>query len=173
MEEKEEYDELLKKELKRRRIKMFKNLLSIILMGGFALYIYYFERGFEYRTIIIAFSIGYIIIISILMVKRYLKYRSLTDDLLLNGKTIVKYNAYQQIEKARIPIESVEKVYWNIKELPNTFYVVFQKNGERFAVNFYKQRIEEKKKFLEIIKKKDLLYKKTISFDELKEDIEG
>ena len=94
------------------------------------------------------------------------------DDLLIDKGDIIKYNALQRSEKARISIDEIEKVYFNITDLPNTFYIVYKREGNTYAENFYKERIEHENKFYGLIEDKDLINEEPISFRELKEEIE-
>ena len=167
------YEELLGKELRRRKIKILRSLIGILLISGFAIYIYFFEPDFSHRWLVVIAALGYISIVGYLLIRKVAVYRSLTDDLILDEGTILKYNEDQQMEKIRIPLESVEKVHFNIKDLPHTFYVVYIKDGNKRAENFYKERIKDEDEFIEVINENNLVDKDPITFEELKEDIEG
>lgn len=169
---KEDYEELLNKEKRRRKIKIYRDVIGILIIGGFSIYLYFFGHGLSYRMIVIYFSIAYIIIVGILLFRKLAKYQSLMDDLLIDKGDIIKYNALQRSEKTRISVDEIEKIHFNITDLPNTFYIVYKREGNAYAENFYKERIEHESKFYDLIEGKGLIDEEPISFQELKEEIE-
>lgn len=167
------YKEDLKKEKKRRKRKMYGKVTGLIVMGIFLGVVTYYETRFYYLMFYYIAGFGYIFFLGYKLMKDIGSYRSLMDDLLIEGDYIVKYNARIGSEIMRIPIDKIEKVYYNIDELPRTLYVVYKEDGYKRAEHFYKTRIEEKEKFIDSMEDRGLLKRETISFDVLKEKIES
>lgn len=167
-----DYKEDLEKEKRKRKTKIYRDILGISLMLVFVVVVSFYEQRYYYRMFYYIASIVYVVVISYFLLKRISKYRGLTDDLMLKDGDIIKYNSHQDKEKRRIPLEQVKNVYINIEELPRTLYVVYSKNGDIYAENFYKTRIKNEDKFFKAIEKRDLKREDSISYDELKEMIE-
>lgn len=168
-----DYEELLAKEQKRRRIKIFRHSLGFAIMVFFVFYTF-FSEYFDYyiRLLLMIGAIIYANYELYRLIKHIKAFLSLTDELHFEDGEIIKYNPDVRKTKKWIPIESVEKVYFNIVEKPNSLFVVFEKDGDKFAESFYKQRIQDRKEFIEVLKEKDLLRRESISFQDLKEEIE-
>ncbi len=98
---------------------------------------------------------------------------SLDDELHYEDGEIVKYNARQQKSKKWIPLESVEEVYLEVEGKPNLLFVVYIEDDIKRAESFYKQRIKGREEFMNDIEENSLLIKEPITFEELKEKVEG
>ncbi|MFO7792257.1 MAG: hypothetical protein R6W73_04640 [Candidatus Saliniplasma sp.] len=168
-----DYEEDLKKEKELRRRKMYKKIIVMVLMGSFIGVVTLYESRFYYRLFYYIAGFGYIFFIGYRLMKDFGNYRSLMDDMLLEGNSIIKYNTRVGTEIMRIPINKVDTVYYNIKELPRTLYVVYTEDGYKRAEHFYKTRIKEKEKFIDLMEDREMLKKEPISFDTLKEMIES
>jgi len=166
-----DYEEDLKKEKKRRKFKMYGKLAGLIIMGALIIMVY-LQKPDYYRIYYIVAGV-YIVYISYKLIHEFDEYRSLMDDLVIEKGHILKYNSDVDREIMSIPIQKIKKVYYNIEELPRTLYIVYKKDKKTLAENFYKTRIEEKEKFLEMMDRKDLLVEDTISFKKLKEKVES
>lgn len=168
-----DYEEMVNKEQRRRRIKIFRHLLGMGIMVAFVIYTF-FSDYFEYyiRLLLIVGAVLYASYELYRVVKHSRAFLSLTDELHFEDGEIIKYNPDSSRTKKWIPIESVEKVYFNITEKPNLLFVVYEKDGNKFAESFYKQRIKDRSDFIETLKEKDLLRRESISFQDLKEKIE-
>lgn len=168
-----DYQEDLEKEKRKRKTKIYRDILGIILMVIFAVVVTFYEDRYYYRMFYYIASAVYVTLISYFLLKKISEYRGLTDDLLIKNGDIVKYNSHQDKEKLRVPIEQVKEVYVNIEDLPRTLYVVYTQDGETYAENFYKTRINNKDKFFEMIDERDLKKEDSISYDKLKDMIEN
>ncbi|MFO7991973.1 MAG: hypothetical protein R6U61_06750 [Thermoplasmata archaeon] len=166
-----DYEEDLKKEKKFRKYKIFGKLAGIIIMVGFIIWIYLTQPSHTIVYYIIAAV--YMVYTTYKLLKEMAQYHALMDDLLIEDDHIVKYNDSIKREIMRIPIQKIKKVYYNVEGLPRTLYVVYKKDGNLLAENFYKTRIKGKKKFIDMMEKKGVLIEDEISFDALKEMIES
>lgn len=165
------YEEDLKKEKKRRKYKIYGKLSGLVIMGVLIVMVYLTEP--QYSLVYYILAVGYIVFITYKLLKDIDAYRSLMDDLLIEDDHIIKHNEDLNSEIMRIPIHKIKKVHYNIEELPRTLYIVYEEEGNLFAENFYKPRIEEKKRFIEMMEEKGLLVKDPTSFKTLKEEIES
>jgi len=167
------YEEMLAKEQKRRRIKIFRHSLGFVIMVFFVFYIYFSDLAdFYIRLILMIGAVIYANYELYRLIKHVKAFLSLTDELHFEDGEIIKYNPDFRKTKKWIPIESVEKVYFNIIEKPNSLFVVYKKDGYKFAESFYKQRIKDREEVMEVLKERDLIRRKSISFQDLKDEIE-
>ncbi len=166
------YGDLLRKEQRRRKIKIFRHSLGVAIMVAFVIYTL-FSDYFDYY-IRLLLVIGAVIYASYELYKLTKNIRalfSLIDELHFDDGEIIKYNPNFRKTKKWIPIESVEKVYFNITDKPNSLFVVYEMDGNKFAESFYKQRILGREEFIETLKEKGLFRREPISFHDLKEEI--
>jgi len=168
-----DYEEDLKKEKKRRKRKMYGRVAGIIVMGIFIAVVTFYETRFYYLLVYYIGGFGYIFLLSYRLMKEIGKYRSLMDDMLIEGDHILKYNTSIATEIKRISINDVKRVYYNIDELPRTLYVVYKNEGDLMAENFYKTRIEDKDKFIKMMEDRNLLDREPISIETLQGMIES
>lgn len=166
-----EYQEDLKKEKKRRKFKMYGKLSGLVIMAVLIVLVH-LQKPDYYRIYYMVAGV-YIVYIGYKLVHEFDEYRSLMDDLVIEKGHILKYNSDVDREIMSIPIQKIKKVYYNIEELPRTLYIVYKKDKKTLAENFYKPRIEDKEKFLQMMERKDLLVEDSISFKTLKEKIES
>ncbi len=166
------YEELLKKEKRRRKIRVFRHLAGIILMAFVILFLYFRTEGMVQIALMVG-GILYILYVLRALYKDASALFSLTDELHFEDGDIIKYNPDMRKTKKWIALENVEKVYFNITDKPNLIFVVYDLDGWRRAESFYKQRIPEREKFVEEVKEKGLFDNDPISFSELKEEVEG
>lgn len=165
-----DYEEDLKMEKKRRKYSMYGNIAGLIIIIGFIIWVYLSQPSHTIFYYIIAGA--YIVYTTYKLMKEMAQYHALMDDLVIEDDHIVKYNDAIKREIMRIPIQKIKRVYYNVEGLPRTLYIVYKRDGSLMAENFYKTRIEEKKKFLKMMKKRGLLVKDEISLDSLKEMVE-
>ncbi len=169
----EDYRELLKKEQRRRKIKMFRHSLGFTIMIAFLIYILYY---YPMDTLWMLVLVGVIIYANYefyRLIKQIKAFFSLDDELHYEEGEITKFNVRRKKTKKRIPIENVEEVYLNVQDKPNLLFVVYEKNGAKMADSFYKQRIKERDKFMADIEERSLIVEEPVSFEELKTKIEG
>jgi len=169
----ESYQELLKKEQRRRKIKMFRHSLGFTIMVGFLFYISFYH-SLDYIWILI--MVGAIIYANYefyRLIKHVKAFYSLDDELHYEDGEIIKYNARSRKTKKWIPIENVEEVYLFVEDKPNLLFVVYEKDGAKMAESFYKQRIKQRDEFMKDLKESSLIVEEPVSFEELKTKIEG
>ncbi|MEF8873707.1 MAG: hypothetical protein V5A88_03435 [Candidatus Thermoplasmatota archaeon] len=166
-----DYEEMLQKEERRRKIKIFRHLGGIGLMAVVVIFLYLRIEGAVQIALIVG-AILYILYVLRALYKDASALFSLTDELHFEDGEIIKYNPEMRKTKKWIPLESVEKVYFNITEKPNLIFVVYTKDDWKRGESFYKQRIPEREKFIEAVKEKGLFENDPISFQELKEEVE-
>ena len=169
----ESYRELLEKEERRRKIRITRHSLGITLAVILILLIL-FLREIDTRSLI--FLVGAMIYINYVLYKLISEVKtlySLDDELHYEDGEIIKYNARSKKTKKWIPIEDVEKVYLNVEDKPNLLFVVYNEDGTKKADSFYKQRIKERDKFMADLEKRSLIVDKPITFEQLKEKVEG
>lgn len=169
----DDYKELLQKEQRRRKIKIFRHLLGMIIMIAFSIYIIYFSPGTTLWIILLFGSLIYASFELFRMFNQIRTFISLDDELHYEDGEIVKYNARQQKSKKWIPLESVEEVYLEVEGKPNLLFVVYIEDDIKRAESFYKQRIKGREEFMNDIEENSLLIKEPITFEELKEKVEG
>ncbi len=168
-----DYEDDLKKEKKRRKRKMYGKLTGIVVMSIFILVVSIYEARFYYLLFYYIAGFGYIFFLGYRLMKEIGELRSLMDDMIIEGDYILKYNAKISSEITRIHIDDVEKVYYNIEELPRTLYVVHRENGDLKAEHFYKTRMKDKERFIDLVDSKNLLIEEPISFETLRDMIES
>lgn len=168
-----DYEEDLKKEKKRRKRRIYGKVTGLVVMGIFIMIVSIYEARFYHLLFYYIAGFGYIFFLGYRLMKEIGELRSLMDDMLLEDDDILKYNARVGSEIIRIPIDKVEKVYYNIEELPRTLYIVYNDDGNLRAENFYKTRIKQKEDFIDLMESRELLNREPISFDTLKEIIES
>lgn len=166
---KEKYKELLEKEKGKRKSRMKKYQFGLFLIAILFAVAYFINIDWTYRIILMVVIGFHGPIFIYLIIKNLSLYYSLTDELRIEGDKITKYNPNQDKYKVRINIEDVENVYMNIEKRPNTFYIVYEEDGDRSAEGFYKERIPEKERFFEQMEERDLIIEDRISFPELKD----
>ncbi|MFP3872329.1 MAG: hypothetical protein ACOC55_05950 [Candidatus Natronoplasma sp.] len=167
-----DYEEMLKKEKRRRKIRIFRHVAGIILMGAVVTFLYLSIEGMVQIALMIG-GILYILYVVYSLYKDASALFSLTDELHFQDGDIIKYNPDTRKTKKFIPLESVEMVYFNITDRPNLIFVVYDQDGWRRAESFYKQRIPEREDFIEAVKEEGLFENDPITFQELKEIVEG
>ncbi len=168
-----DYEEDLKKEKKRRKRQMYGKITGLIVMGIFIVVVSLYEDRFYHLMFYYIAGFGYIFFLGYKLMKDIGQFRSLMDDMLVEGDHILKYNSRIASEITRIHIDDVEKVYYNIEELPRTLYIIHKENGDLRAEHFYKTRIQDKERFMELVKNRDLFIEEPISFETLKGMIES
>ena len=166
---KEKYEELLKKEMNKRKSNMKKYQFAIVIVAILFAVAYFINIDWTYRIILMVILGIHGTIFIYLVIKNLSLYFSLTDELHIEGDKIVKYNPDQQKSKVWIKIDDIENVYLNIERRPNTFYIVYEEDGNRSAEGFYKERIPEKERFYDLMEERNLLIEDRISFAELKD----
>ncbi len=166
---KEKYEELLEKEKEKRKSRMKKYQFGIFVVAILFGIAFFINIDWTYRIILMVIIGLHGSILIFLVIKNLSLYYSLTDELQIEGDKIAKYNPNQEKYKIWIDIDDIENVYMNIEERPNTFYIVYEVDGDRSAEGFYKERIPDKEKFFEIIEERGLVKEERISFPELKD----
>ncbi len=173
-ENKQATEETFKKETKKVRTKIMRDTVGFLIMIIFLIAVYIFRSrlSINFRLLLILGG-SYLGYVTYQLYKRYRRYFSLTDELRLDGKDLLKYNPVQGKIKRRVPVENIKKVYYDIDEHPNTLYVVYNKKGQKGAENFYKNNLAEKEHIMDFFKKNELLVTEPISLQELKDKIEA
>ncbi|MBS3782744.1 MAG: hypothetical protein KGY66_04605 [Candidatus Thermoplasmatota archaeon] len=169
----EDYRELLKKEQRRRKIRMLRHSIGLTLMAAFLLWLFFYgPRG---TTWILLSVVGVLYIIYVLyrLINEVKTFFSLDDELHYEEGEITKFNVRQKKTKKRIPIENVEEVYLNVQDKPNLLFVVYNEDEMKKADSFYKQRIKEREKFMADLEERSLIVDEPVTFEELKEKVEG
>ncbi len=168
------FQEKVKKERKRRKIRIFRHVAAILIMAAYLVYRFFFDWDTGLAAVMLM-AIAFLIIAysAYSLYKDASAMSSLLDELHFEDGDIIKYNPNRKISKLRIPIENVEKVYFNIENKPNLLFVVYNSDIGKRAESFYKQRIRQRDKFIDMLKEKDLFRKDPILFKELKEEVEG
>ncbi|MFW6064187.1 MAG: hypothetical protein ACOC8Y_01270 [Candidatus Natronoplasma sp.] len=169
----DDYRELLKKEQRRRKIKMFRHLLGFTIMIAFLIYILYYHPMDTLWMLVLVGVIIYANYEFYRLIKQIRAFISLDDELHYEEGEITKFNVRRKKTKKRIPIENVEEVYLNVQDKPNLLFVVYEKNGAKMADSFYKQRIKEREKFMADLEERSLIEDEPVTFEELKEKVEG
>lgn len=170
----DEYEELLEKELKERKIRIIKYIFEIVIMLGLSIYIIFWSPRDTPWLILLGFSVVYVIFVNYRLVKGIKTYLAYGDELHFDEGEIIKFNSVLQKTKKRIPIEKVEAVYTDIQDKPNLIFVVHQEAKDyKKAESFYKQRINNKEEFISEIEEKSILKDEPMTFDELKSKIEA
>ncbi len=168
-----EYEEDLRKEKKRRKRRIYGKIAGLVVMGIFILVVTLYEDRFYYLLFYYIAGFGYIFFLGYRLLKEIGQYRALMDDMLLEGDNILKYNAKIASEITKIDIDDIEKVYYNIEELPRTLYVVYKENGNLRAEHFYKTRMVNKENIIKTFEKRKILEREPISFETLQGMIES
>ncbi|MBS3816719.1 MAG: hypothetical protein KGY76_04055 [Candidatus Thermoplasmatota archaeon] len=167
-----DYEEQVQKERRRRKVKMIRHGLGIALMAFFILFVYFtWSEGFTRLVLMVGGGI-YLAYVLYSLYKDASAMFALTDELHFEDGEIVKYNPQVSKAKKWIPIENVKKVYFNISDKPNLIFVVYKKEGIELAESFYKQRIQEREEFIEELRERGLFEKESISFEELRDEVE-
>ncbi|MFP4050993.1 MAG: hypothetical protein ACLFVB_04560 [Thermoplasmata archaeon] len=166
---KNKYEELLEKEKNRRKSRMKKYQFGVFIVAILIGVAFFINIDWTYRIILIIVIGFHGTILIYLIIKNLSLYYSLTDELKIEGDHITKYNPDQDKYKIWINIDDIENVYMNIEKRPNTFYIVYEEDGERRAEGFYKERIPEEEKFFSLMEERDLMKNERISFPELKD----
>jgi len=169
----ESYRELLEKEQRRRKIKMFRHSLGFTIMVAFVFYILFYYSIDIFWILVIVGILIYANYEIYRLIKQIKAFFSLDDELHYEEGEIIKYNARRKKTKKWIPIESVEEVYLNVEDRPNLLFVVYNEDGMKKADSFYKQRIKERDKFISDLEKRSLIVDKPVTFEELKIKVEG
>ncbi len=168
----EEYQDLLKKEMNRRRLVMLRYVIGIVVMIGLALWIIFYGERNTSSNLLLIVAFGYMVYANYRLVKEAKTYLAYLEELHFDDGEIIKYNPGINKTKKWIPIEKVEKVYMNIEDKPNLLFVVYRESEDyRRAESFYKPRIKDEEEFMDVIKKRSLLDEEAITFEELKEKI--
>ncbi len=160
--------EHLDKEWKLRKIRVMRDALGISIVVLFIFLVFIFEVRLWVRTMLAILAALYAIYILYRLKNSLKQYYALTEDLVIKDGCIIKYSEKAGVELWKIPFDEVIKVYPNIKEMPNTLYILFRDEGDILGENFYKHRIKDKEKFVDILKKRNLIEEKSVSLEELK-----
>ncbi len=168
-----EYQKKLGKEMRRRRIKIFRHVIGIILMAVLIIWVVLSDYSGTAWFLLIGLGIAYIIYVNYKLIKDVKTFFAYTDELHFEDGEIIKFNSALNKTKKRIPIENVEEVYFDIEDKPNLIFVVYSEKGGKWADSFYKQRIKGEEEFMEVLKKRSLVNEKRIMFQELKQKVEG
>ncbi len=168
----EEYETNLEKELKRRKVRMYRDIGVLLLSAIFAVYLFMFGEGSNVNILLILVLIGYSMITIYGLKKKLRLYHSYFDELRVEKRSIVKYNPKRDKVISSITFDSITKVYTNIKKMPYTLYVLYETEGEKKAEGFYKTRIKDEDEFRRVLKKKDLLNEEDVSVDDLMDIIQ-
>lgn len=166
-----DYKENLEKELKRRKMRIIRDLGVVLLSIIFATYLFVFEGRTNVNMLLIIVLVGYAVITLYGLRKKLKLYYSYYDELRVKKGHIVKYNPKKGRVVLRIPFESITGVYTNIKNMPYTLYVLYETDGENKGEGFYKTRIKDEDKFNRFLKKRDLLNEEYFGLDDLMEII--
>ncbi len=162
----------LEKEFKLRKAKIIRDILGAAIVGVFIVITFLYEMQLWIRTILVLFGALYLIFIFSRMKKSIDQYYALTEDLIIEDGYIIKRSGKVGIELLKVPFDDVIKVYTNIKNMPNTIYVLFEKDGELSAENFYKYRVKDSKELENVLKKRNLISDEPVSLEELKKVVE-
>lgn len=166
---KEKYEELLEKEKDKRKSRMKKYQFALFVVAILFAAAFFINIDWTYRIILMVVIGFHGTLLIYLIIKNLSLYYSLTDELRIEGDKVTKYNPNQDKYKIWIDISDIENVYMNIEKRPNTFYIVYDEDGDRSAEGFYKERVPEKEKFFDLMEERDLIIEERISFPELKD----
>lgn len=165
----DDYQERLKKEQRRRKIRMFRHSFGLILTVILLVYLFLFTNYSQQWMLLIVGGTIYIVYVLYKLVKEVKTFLALDDELHYEDGAIIKFNVRLKKTKKRIPIENVEEVYLNIEEKPDMLYVIYMEEGNKRADSFYKQRIKGRDDLMYELEKKSLLKEESISYDRLRE----
>ncbi len=168
-----DYQELLQKEQRRRRIRIFRHIAGIILLGILVVYLYLNWKGDTNDILLTGVAVLMILYFIYASYKDGSALISLTDELHFEDGDIIKYNPDISKTKKRIPLENVLQVYFDVTDKPNLIFVVYDQKGWKRAESFYKQRILEREKFIKTVKKEGLFNNEPITFKELKKEFKS
>jgi len=161
----------LDKETKMRKIKVWRDIIALAIVGAFVVLTFYYAMQVWVRMVFVVLGALYIIYLSFRLKNAIDQYYALTEDLIIRGGHLVKVSPKVGVDLWEMPLDNVVKVYPKIKKMPNTLYVMFEKDGKMGAEHFYKYRIKDQENFEEILKKRDLLHDDYVSLDHLKNKI--
>ncbi len=167
------YEELLSKEQRRRKIKIFRHALGFAIMVGFLFYLAFYQTLDNIWILVMVGAIIYANYEFYRLIKQIKAFISLDDELHYEEGEIIKYNVRRKKTKKWIPIENVEEVYLDVEDKPNLLFVVYEKDGAKMADSFYKQRIKQRDEFMTDLKERSLIVDEPVTFDELREKVEG
>ncbi|MFW5928687.1 MAG: hypothetical protein ACOCSL_05720 [Thermoplasmatota archaeon] len=166
---KEKYEELLEKEKNKRKSRMKKYQFGVFIVAILIGIAFFIDIDWTYRIILIIVIGFHGSVLTYYIIKNLSLYYSLTDELKIEGDHITKYNPDQDKYKIWIKIDDIENIYMNIEKRPNTFYIVYEEDGDRRAEGFYKERIPEKERFFDLMEERNLVIEKRITYPELKD----
>lgn len=168
----EEYESNLKKELKKRKHHIYRDIISMVLMLGFIIYIYFQALLTNLVMVTLILVIIYIMYSIYRLRKKISTYHSYMDDLHFEDGFIIKYSSSRDKEVMRIPLESIKVIYTNIKEMQWTMYIVYRTDEGYRAESFYKPRIRDKEDFYRFAKKNKLLHSEFVEVEEIQEIVD-
>ncbi len=166
-------NKLWEKETKRRKIRIWRDVLGLLIMAVFVIIIFVREDRWTIRTLLMVGAIAYTIFIGTSLRKSLKQFYSLSDHLVIRGEEIIKWNSQIKEDVWAMPLDKVVTVYTTIGNMPNTIYVVFKGEDGLGAESFYKRNVKKKRKVYHKLKERGLLKKEPISFEKLREMVEG
>ena len=169
----EEYEEQLDKELKRRKMHVFRDVGIVVLSVVFALYLFLFQERSNMNMVLMLVLVGYGMITIYGLRKKMILYYIYFDELQMEKGSIVKYNPKQDKIIIKIPFDSITGVYTNIKKMPYTLYVLYEDEGKKKGQRFYKTRIQNEDEFEKLLYKKNLIKEEYVDVEDLMDIIEG
>ncbi len=155
-----------------RKIKIWRDIFSLSIVGAFIILSFVFEMRVWVRTLFVVMGGVYVVYLLFRLKNSIDQYYALTEDLIIKGGHIVKVSPKVGVTLWKMPLDNIIKVFPNVKSMPHTMYILFEKDGKKGAENFYKHRIKDPKKLEEIFKKRDVLDERYISLKELKRRVE-
>ncbi len=168
----DKYKENLSKELRKRKIVIYREIVTLVALTVFAAVIYIFEDGTLLVYLIIFGITLYMAIVLFGLRKKIDVYHSYMDNLHVEDGHIIKYSSSRDKEVLRIPFSRIIDVYTNIKQMRWTIFIVYKTKDGLAAESFYKTRIRDKKKFQKFVKENNLLNKDPIDIEELQDILE-
>ncbi len=157
----------LDRELKMRQAKVWGNMLGMAIMLVFLVVIIFYPTEPWIKVALIALFAIYMVIIGSRLKDSLKQYYALNEELVIKGGHIKKVNSKMGVEIWEMPLDDIIGVFTNIEGMPNTLFVLFEKDGERGAENFYKHRIKDLDKFNMLLKKRGLLNESSVTLEEL------
>ncbi|MFO8110322.1 MAG: hypothetical protein R6U17_07385 [Thermoplasmata archaeon] len=163
----------IEKEHKMRKLKIWRDVVGLSIIAAFIILVFFYEMDLWVRTALVLLGAVYLIYTMTKLKNSMKQYYSLHDDLVVKNGHITKVNSKIGRKVWKMPLEHVVKVCPNIKGMPNTLYVLFERDGKKGAENFYKHRIKNPEDVEKLLEERGLLEEKYISVDDLKRSIES
>ncbi len=169
----DEYKENLKKELRKRKRVIYRDIVSIAVLAALLVVVLIYEERTHIIQLIVIGIILYLALVLYGLRKKIKVYHSYMDNLHVEKGHIVKYSSSLDKEVLRIPFNRITGVYTNIKQMHWTIYIVYDAKDGLAAESFYKTRIRDRKKFQRFVKENNLLNKDPIDIEELQDILES